>query len=105
MIGFTTKRSGNLEIVMMNADGSSPQNITNYYANDYYPSWSPDGSKIVFVSSGRGGTFNNDEICVMNADGTNVVNLTLNQVPDLMPACSHDGTKTVFNSDVHVHRT
>jgi WD40 repeat protein len=41
-------------------------------ANDYSPAWSPDGTKIVFVSERDG----NPELYVMNSDGTNQTRIT-----------------------------
>ena len=46
--------------------------------------WSPDGSKIAFVSDRDG----NDEIYVMNADGSNQTRLTNNTVTDISPVWS-----------------
>jgi Tol biopolymer transport system component len=59
---------GNLEIYVMNADGSDSTRLTENDWADYYPSWSPDGSQIVFSSNRFDG--DNFEIFVMNADGT-----------------------------------
>ena len=41
-------------------------------AHDYSPAWSPDGTKIAFVSERDG----NPEIYVMNADGSNQTRIT-----------------------------
>ena len=41
-------------------------------ANDYSPAWSPDGTKIAFVSERDG----NPELYVMNADGSNQTRIT-----------------------------
>jgi len=40
----------NKEIYVMNADGSGQTRLTSDLANDDAPSWSPDGSKILFRS-------------------------------------------------------
>src|SRR6185503_764601 len=58
------------------------------------PNWSPDGEKIVFVSS-RNGT---RDIYVMNADGTGQTRLTTDPEWDADPAWSPDGTRIVFTS-------
>ena len=48
---------------MINADGSAPTSLTNNAAHDFSPAWSPDGSRIAFVSDRDG----NREIYTMNA--------------------------------------
>ena len=58
------------------------------------PSFSPDGSKLVFYSASSG----NDEIYVMNADGTGLRNLTNHPARDIHPHWSPDGSTIVFNS-------
>jgi len=40
----------NKEIYLMNADGSAQTRLTNSTANDDFPNWSPDGSKILFTT-------------------------------------------------------
>ena len=52
-IVFTSARDGNLEIYVMDADGGNQENLTNNPANDSQPDWSPDGTKIAFVSGPR----------------------------------------------------
>ena len=67
---------------MMDADGGNQQNLTNDPNNDWEPSWSPDGKRIVF-SSVREGHFETkfgitDEIYVMDDDGMQSTKTSLN---------------------------
>ena len=57
---------GNLDIYVMNADGSGLTRLTTDPAEDASPSWSPDGTSIAF-QSGRTGRW---QVFVMNADGS-----------------------------------
>ena len=93
-IAFT--RLNTSGIFTINADGTNLVNLTPG-AHGSSPSWSPDGSKIVF-----GRNFNGDyDIMVMNADGSNVVNLTNSPgVGDDEPSWSPDGTRIVFVREV-----
>ena len=52
-----------MDIYVMDADGSKVERLTDDPADDRYPSWSPDGTRITF-SSDRDG---NPEIYVMRS--------------------------------------
>ena len=93
-IVFTSMRDGNTEIYVMDADGGNQENLTNHPAHDGEPDWSPDGTKIAFVSNRNGGFI---QIYVMDADGKNPIRLT-NTVKDDYPSWSPDGTKIAFSS-------
>jgi hypothetical protein len=56
----------------MNADGSGIVNLTNELAYDLDPAWSPDGTKIAYVSV-QG---DRADIRTMNADGSGKGTLT-----------------------------
>ena len=71
-IVFTSRRDGNPEIYVMDAEGGNQENLTNHPAHDSQPDWSTDGRKIAFVS-GRDGV---RQIYVMDADGMNPIQLT-----------------------------
>ena len=49
-IAFASSRSGAVEIWLMNIDGSGLKQITNIQEGACQPRWSPDGSKLVFIS-------------------------------------------------------
>ncbi len=93
-IVFTSRRSGNYDLWLMNVDGSGLRQLTNDPATDSAPTWSPDGTRIAFAS-GRGG---NTDVYVMNADGSGVTRLTTNTDYDGEPAWSPDGTQIAFIS-------
>ncbi len=65
---FTSRRDANLEVYMMNPDGSEQVNLTQHPAIDLQAAWSPTGEQILFVSD-RGGK---RDLYVMDADGGNV---------------------------------
>jgi hypothetical protein len=72
-------RNGNAEVIcVMKSDGPGLVQVTSDPAFDYYPSWSPDGTKIAFHSFRDGIT----EVCAVNANGTAPVNLTNNPASD-----------------------
>ncbi len=90
----TARNNGNHDVYVMDADGGNQTQLTTSLAYDDQPRWSPDGSKIVFIS-GRDGNF---EIYSMNANGTGQTRLTNNFVSDGFPAWSPDGTRIAFVS-------
>ncbi|NLG50928.1 MAG: tetratricopeptide repeat protein, partial [Chloroflexi bacterium] len=62
----------------------------------YHPVWSPDGSRIAFVSEQD----RTDDIWIMNADGSEQRNLTENEWEwEKHPTWSPDGSKIVFWSN------
>ena len=63
--------------------------------NDFFPTWSPDGGKLVFTSD-RDGVH---EIYAMDADGSSQVNLTISPARDFLPGWSPDGSKIAFVSN------
>ena len=83
------------EIMIMNADGTNIQTILDDNTFNTEPRWSPDGSKILFMSDIGG---NGVQIYTMNTDGTNLVALT-NAGNNGDPAWSPDGSKIAFGSN------
>ena len=90
-IVFTSTRDGNAEIYVMDADGDNQERLTYNTADDVYPTWSPDRTKIAFI---RGLS----QIHVMDAHGKHTIKLTdrLRKKEDL--DWSLDGQKIAFTS-------
>jgi Tol biopolymer transport system component len=87
-------RDDNLDIYVMNADGTAMANISNNPANDAFPYWSPDGSRLAFYSERD----DNGEVYTMNADGSDVQRLTDAASVDVPFGWSPDGARIGFTS-------
>jgi Tol biopolymer transport system component len=95
LIAFSRTVAGNSEIYSIAPDGSGLTQLTTRPAVDRYPSWSPDGTHLVFASNATG-HFNLWEV---NANGSGLVQLTTGSVSDDQPAWSPDGSSIAFVSD------
>jgi WD40 repeat protein len=62
----------NIDIWIMDVDGSNKKRLTNYLGYDTAPKWSPDGEKIAYGS----GNLSNLDIWTMNPDGSDKKQLT-----------------------------
>ena len=92
-IVFSSFRDGNAEIYVMDADGGNQERLTNHPWSDTRPDWSPDGTKIAFVSRRDTGR---RQIHVMDANGKNVIRLTDGPGQKGDPDWSPDGGKIAF---------
>ena len=78
--------TGGLNIWTMNPDGSGKRQLTNDENTiDEQPAYSPDGTKIVFVSDRDSMASSLKEIYTMNADGSGIRRLTTNGATDEHP--------------------
>jgi Tol biopolymer transport system component/Ca2+-binding RTX toxin-like protein len=97
-IVFTTSRfqaageANNFEIAIMNVDGTHVRRLTQSPGIDTEPVFSPDGTKLAFVSDRSG----NLDIWTMNVDGSGLVRLTTSSENENEPAWNHAGTKLAF---------
>jgi len=85
----------NWDLFTIKADGSELKQLTDTREFEQYPSWSPDGKKILFT---RGDVMSNIDICAMNEDGSGLVRLTEHPERDQRAAWSPDGEKIAFVS-------
>ncbi len=97
---------GNVNIWVMNADGSNSIPLTTLrasLASSVSPAWSPDGARIAFTSSralsGIDAALLTRNVWVMNSDGSGAQPLTkLTVAASSAPAWSPDGTKIAYIS-------
>jgi Tol biopolymer transport system component len=95
---------GASRIIAVNIDGSNHTvlSLTNKTVFDMSPSFSPDGSKIVFSGLRDGSRY--WHIYVMNANGTGgLLRLTNNNTNDGSPVFSPDGKKIAFTRDGEIY--
>jgi tol-pal system beta propeller repeat protein TolB len=80
-------------IYVMNADGTNRLRLTDK-GDNWFPSFSPDGTRIAFVSNRDG----KRDIYLINPDGTNLVRLTTDVGASYQPAWSPDGKHLAFTT-------
>lgn len=95
-IVFTSNRADRKEwdIYVMAANGTNVRRLTSSPGLDTEPVFSPDGTKIAFVTARFGGL----DIALMNAaDGSGVTRLTFDPREEIEPAWRPDGQLLVFS--------
>ncbi|HEY5731489.1 MAG TPA: protein kinase, partial [Anaerolineales bacterium] len=103
-IAFASVRSGMPQIYLINIDTTGLTPLTNMEEGACQPSWSPDGSQIVFISPCRArGDFSetayrDSSLYVMNSDGSGQKPLTTVPGSDFDPSWSPDGKRIAFTS-------
>lgn len=115
---FTSDRGGDLDIWVMNSDGTHPKQLTHTLGYDGGPWWSPDGKQICFrayhpespeeIADYKGLLKQHLirpttlDLYVMNADGSHlrrVTNDKKNNIASFAPSWTPDGKGLVFASN------
>ena len=92
---YSSAQRENRDIWVANADGSGQKQLTFDPAGDFYPSASPDGRYIAFLSN-RG---NRWSLWRMNPDGSNAIELTRTDGENLAPRFSPDSRWVFYSAD------
>jgi TolB protein len=92
-------RPTQLEIFVMNADGSNIRQVTKLGKASFAPYFHPDGKRIVFASNVHDPKGRDFDIYMINTDGSGLERITWNPTFDGFPMFSPDGRKLVFASN------
>ena len=92
-------RPTELEIFVMDADGSNLQQVTNLGGASFAPFWHPDGQRIIFSSNWHNSDGRNFDLFLINLDGSGLERVTFNATFDGFPMFSPDGRQLVFASN------
>ncbi len=105
LLGRNLVEAGNLEIFVMNADGSGQRRVTGNGASNVAPFFHPDGRRILFSSNGTQAAPVNGRpafhLYMVNDDGTGLEQLTVEGRFNSFPMMSPDGTRLAWISDRH----
>jgi Tol biopolymer transport system component len=96
-IAFFADVDGNVDVYVMDADGSNRSRVTSDPADDVSPGWSPDGKRIAFASQRLG----NADLYVVDPDGSHERRLTTSPAPDEAFSWAPDGKRIVYVSYRH----
>jgi serine/threonine protein kinase len=99
-ITFASDRSGLPQIWSMLPDGSDLKQITNLADGACYPSWSPDGKKLVITSPCRlkQDLYKGSALFILNPDGSGLRPIFSVPGGDYNASWSPDGKKLLFSS-------
>lgn len=93
-VAFARLEDGNVDLWVVNADGTDARRLTDHPARDWMASWSPDGDRLVF-SSRRSGSY---QLWTVDPDGGDPVQLTDHSDEAWHPDWSPDGDRIAFMS-------
>ena len=95
-------RPSEMELWMMNADGTDQRQITNLGGANFAPYFHPDGGRIIFSSNHHEPAGSRDfDLFLIGVDGDNLVQVTTSDLFDGFPMFSPDGSKLVFAANRH----
>ena len=95
-IAFTSDRAGSADLFRVHPDGTGLERLTDDPAFDDQAAFSPDGKRIVFVSTRAAGRAN---LWTLDIATRRITRLTSGDGGDFRPAWSPDGQWIAFSSD------
>ena len=92
-------RPNRMELWVMNADGGEQRQLTRLGGANFGPSWTPDGTRIIFSSNYRQPRSGNFDLFLVNLDGGGLEQVTSDESFDGFPMFSPDGRSLVWASN------
>ena len=92
-------RPTELELFVMDRDGSNLRQLTTLGGANFAPSWHPDGKRIIFASNMADPNGRDFDLYLVNVDGSGLERITYNDTFDGFPMFSPDGRHLVFASN------
>jgi len=89
----------NLELFVMNADGSDRVQVTHNGAANFCPYFHPDGKRIIFSSNVADPQGRDFDLYLISIDGSGLERITYGDTFDGFPMFNADGTRLVFASN------
>lgn len=101
-IAFVSMRTSIPQIWIMDSSGGSLRQLTNLKNGACQPSWSPDGSKLVFISPcyKREYAYPKSNLFTIDYDGSNLTALDPGYGGNYDPAWSPENTKIAFTKSI-----
>ena len=96
-IAYSSWRDGNMDIFLMNPDGSEEVRLTHHRGADSDPTWSPTGKQILFVSNRWQRAWGPWDLYLMDADGSNVRRVFEKEADRDSPTWSPDGKQIAYS--------
>jgi Tol biopolymer transport system component len=92
-------RPSQLDVFVMDADGSNKRQLTDNGAANFGPYFFPDGERIIFSSNLGDQNRREFDLWAINVDGTGLERITYAGDFDGFPMFNSDGTKLIFASN------
>ena len=94
-IAFSSDRAGSYDLYLMDADGRNPRRLTTDSGSEGEPTWTPDGSRIVYTGTPKGAQ---PQLYVLRPDGNPSQALTSGPGGNHSATASADGRTLAFVS-------